>query len=98
MADKTWLTFENKERLGEADIRAELGEFGTVVECDGAIGGMKIKWNVMEDITTFVLDEGWVMVAMESKAKAQKAVKKLKVFYCIIFIFNLCDNFFRPSL
>ena len=46
MADKTWLTFENKERLGEADIRAELGEFGTVVECDGAIGGMKIKWNV----------------------------------------------------
>ena len=38
------------------------------------------------------------MVAMESKAQAQKAVKKLKVFYCIIFIFNLCDNFFRPSL
>ena len=26
------------------------------------------------------------MVAMESKAQAQKAVKKLKVFSCIIFI------------
>ena len=28
------------------------------------------------------------MVAMESKAQAQKAVKKLKVFYCTVFIFN----------
>ena len=26
-----------------------------------------------------MLDEGWVMVAVESKAKAQKAVKSLKV-------------------
>ena len=28
----------NKERLGEEDIRADLGEFKTVVECDGASG------------------------------------------------------------
>ena len=39
MADKTWLTFENKERLGEAEIRAELEVYGPVIECDGAIGG-----------------------------------------------------------
>ena len=39
MADKTWLTFENKEKLGEPEIRAELEVFGPVIECDGAIGG-----------------------------------------------------------
>ena len=43
MTDKTWLTFENKERLGEADIRAELEVYGQVIECDGAIGGERVN-------------------------------------------------------
>ena len=91
MADKTWLTFENKERLGEPEIRAELEVFGPVIECDGAIGGEQIEledYNVKHDY--FLSDEGWVMVAVESKAKAQKAVKSLKVcFYSpLIWIAN----------
>ena len=47
MADKTWLTFENKERLGEAEIRAELEVYGQVIECDGAIGGERVNKRVM---------------------------------------------------
>ena len=49
MTDKTWLTFENKERLGEAEIRAELEVFGKVIECDGAIGGEIVNIRVNSD-------------------------------------------------
>ena len=49
MTDKTWLTFENKEKLGETEIRAELEVFGKVIECDGAIGGKIVKSRVSSD-------------------------------------------------
>ena len=39
MAEKVWLTFMNSGGLTEAQIRAELEVFGSVLECDGAIGG-----------------------------------------------------------
>ena len=39
MAEKVWLTFMNSGGLTEPQIRAELEVFGSVLECDGAIGG-----------------------------------------------------------
>ena len=49
MTDKTWLTFENKEKLSETEIRAELEVFGKVIECDGAIGGEIVNIRVTRD-------------------------------------------------
>ena len=37
------------------------------------------------------------MVAMESKAQTQKAVKKLKVYYCIVFIFSFFMIIFQTK-